>query len=162
MTAHEESAGKLPLGATRTRTMPSRNAVMRTLASPAVSSRPSESFSTCCTFPRCCQPCAPAAAQAIAENRNPAKARCTNANIIFLQDKPGAAGPKQFSDFLWSGRQPLLEERGRFGALDAPAHCVHHPAADDFAGSVKPQPVRQVHQIRLTRELETLLPHFEK
>jgi len=36
ITAQEESLGKVPLGATRTRSTPSRNAVSRTFATPAV------------------------------------------------------------------------------------------------------------------------------
>src|SRR5882762_9230429 len=56
MTAQDESLGKLPRGATRTRITLSLNAVIRTLARPAVSSTPSFSFSTRCTAPMCCQP----------------------------------------------------------------------------------------------------------
>ena len=58
ITAQEESFGNAPVGARRTRKTPSRKAVMRTLAAPAVSSTPSFSFSTRWTFPTCCQPCA--------------------------------------------------------------------------------------------------------
>ena len=46
ITAQEKSLGKVPFGATRTRNTPSRNAVTRTFAVPAVSSTPSFSLST--------------------------------------------------------------------------------------------------------------------
>ena len=84
ITAQEESFGKVPLGATRTRNTPSRNTVTRTFAAPAVNSTPSFSFSTRWTLPRCCQPCAAANPLPRAEVRNPIPMSRANPVISIL------------------------------------------------------------------------------
>src|ERR1700687_2234088 len=84
ITAQEESLGKVPLGATRTRNTPSRNTVMRTFAAPAVISTPSFSFSTRWTLPRCCQPCPTAIPQPRAETSRPIPMRRANPIISIL------------------------------------------------------------------------------
>ena len=84
ITAQEKSFGKEPCGAKRTRITPSRKAVMRSFAEPAVSSTPSFSFSTRCTFPMCCQPVAAAPSGLAAQSSNPTPHHFARRDMLFL------------------------------------------------------------------------------
>src|SRR6266478_3492036 len=168
ITAQEKSFGKLPCGATRTRTIPSLNAVMRIFARPAVSSTPSLSFSTRCTVPRCCQPSAEACA---AHRPSASRARlrrfaktsmnfspvCEARGLTILPE--GTLGAR-FSRGA-SSRQPVLEKRGSLGAFDAAAHRVHHAAAQESI-AIECEPVGNVQFHGLRRDFQLEGAHFEE
>src|SRR6266478_4172815 len=108
ITAQEKSLGKVPLGATRTRNIPSRKAVIRTFADPAASSTPSFNFSTRCTLPRCCQPCA----AAVPHPRATATRSIPTRPINPAMNPPGtreAAEKRILHHSVVSSREPLIE-----------------------------------------------------
>src|SRR6266849_1302732 len=168
ITAQEKSFGKLPCGATRTRTIPSLNAVMRTFARPAVSSTPSLSFSTRCTVPRCCQPSAegcgahrPSASRArlrrFAKTSMNFSPVCEARGLTILPE--GTLGAR-FSRGA-SSRKPVLEKRGSLGAFDAAAHRVHRAAAQESI-AIECEPVRNVQFHGLRRDFQLEVAHLEE
>src|SRR5215813_8454561 len=152
-TAHEKSLGNVPFGATRTRNTPSRNTVKRTLALPLVSSRPSGSFSTFCTAPMCCQPCASSASGA---SHMKAAGSSERLNI------PGIGSSGDFGLRRGSSHEPLFEERCSPRALHAAPHGIHYTAAQISAGAIETEPVRQVNFVRQALDFQLQGTHFEE
>src|SRR3984893_11349191 len=163
ITAQEESLEKVPRGATRTRITPSRNAVMRTRARPAAKATPSLSFSTRSTAPTCCQPSADAQVHQRSAPREAKARRSTNPTIPVLPRR--LILPRlSISWPTWGVRssgKPILKERGSFCSLDAASDGVHYAAANDF-GTVKRQPVGEVHIDGLARQFDVGLANLEE
>src|SRR6266436_2406729 len=147
ITAQEESLGKVPLGATRTRNTPSRNTAMRTFAGPAVNSMPSFSFSRRWTLPRCCQPCAAANPLPRAEARNPIPMRRANPVMSIL---PGSEEKRRTIRCISSFRN------------DSVPHRIQHAAAHRSGAAVKAQPIGKIHFARLAHDIEPSLAKLEE
>src|SRR5690348_1416683 len=89
ITAQEKSFSKEPTGARRTRTTPSRKAVMRSFAEPAISSTPSGNLSTRCTLPICCHPAAAAGPPPTVQNNRPIPEHRTRNDMVSLTVRVG-------------------------------------------------------------------------
>src|SRR5690348_6204551 len=170
ITAQEKSLGKEPRGASRTRMMPSRNAVMRSLADPAVSSTPSLSFSTRCTFPMCCQPSPAAALMPSAQNRRMLAAHLARRDMVSLSLRrpreyfrsTGCTPAEKLAGQTRLCREPLFKKIGSFSAFNTPAYCVHHAALCCSVLSVKGQPVRNVDFGGCAGDIHLQRAHLEK
>src|SRR6266852_6909980 len=167
-TAHEESLGKVPWGATRTRITPSRKAVMRTFARPEDSSTPSLSFSTRCTAPACCQPSADAELQQAAAASS-ITATCRRRPALEFLPEGGISclhficffGSRGIFCLPDSRGQPRFKEGGGLGSLDAAPNGVHHTAARGLF-SIERQPIGKMQIESLLRDFELGFAHFEE
>src|SRR6266480_1035524 len=171
ITAQEESLGKVPFGATRTRNTPSRNTATRTFAGPAVNSTPSFSFSTRWTLPRCCQPCAAANPLPRVEARNPIPMSRANPVISILPGReeseerlsvfPTCAETIRHRPAV-SSCEPLFEKRRRLCTFDSASHCIQHAAAHRSAATIKTKPIGKIHFARLPHDIEPGLAKLEE
>src|SRR6266446_2022511 len=171
ITAQEESLGKVPFGATRTRNTPSRKTVRRTFAAPAVSSTPSFRFSTRWTLPTCCQPCATASPHPTMEASTPIPMRRTYPVMSILPGcekridrsgvKPTCAETIRGRPAVLS-REPLFKKRARFGAFHPASHGIHHAATDRSIALMEAQPIREMQLTAHRSNLETSVVNLEK
>src|SRR6266403_2901726 len=167
ITAQEESFGNAPVGARRTRKTPSRKAVMRTLAAPAVSSTPSLSFSTRWTLPTCCQPWATTAPPLRAQASRPIP-MCRATPVI--STLPGMRKKRRTikrvsypcSYDAASSGEPLFEKCRCLCAFDAAPDGIQHAASRRFSAAVKTEPIRQIDFAVLTGDVKAGLPKLEK
>src|SRR5437588_12489030 len=171
ITAQEESLGKVPFGATRTRNTPSRNTATRTFAGPAVNSTPSFSFSTRWTLPRCCQPCAAANPLPRVEARNPIPMSRANPVISILPGREEKRRTIKCVSYLRrndpvppavSSCEPLFEKRRRLCTFDSASHGIQHAAAHRPAATIKTKPIGKIHFARLPRDLQPGLAKLEE
>src|SRR6266849_4867124 len=164
ITAQEESLGKVPLGATRTRNTPSRNTAMRTFAGPAVNSMPSFSFSRRWTLPRCCQPCAAANPLPRAEARNPIPMRRANPVMSIL---PGSEEKRRTIRCISSFRNDpaphrRFTRRATVRKTPTPLRLRFGAAPHRSGAAVKAQPIRKIHFAQLAHDIEPGLAKLEE